>query len=166
MTLTLYLIRHAKSDWDDPLMEDFDRPLNDRGRQSASALGNWIANQPVQPEEVLCSAAARTQETWARIAPALPATPVKMMQALYHSGPLTLFEALHGATSPTVAMIAHNPGIAEFAEMLTDQPPADRRFFQYPTGATTVFTFEGTDWSDVAPGQGTITDFVVPRDLI
>ena len=60
----LILTRHAKSDWDDPLLADHDRPLNARGRRSARLLGDWLASRGYEPEEVLCSTAARCRQTW------------------------------------------------------------------------------------------------------
>ena len=56
----LILTRHAKSAWDDPTLEDFDRPLNDRGRRAARALGDFMASRGYEPEEVICSPARRT----------------------------------------------------------------------------------------------------------
>ena len=63
MTLRLVLIRHAKSSWDDFSIEDHDRQLNERGRRSAPAIGQWIADRGDIPTEVLCSDAKRTRET-------------------------------------------------------------------------------------------------------
>ena len=60
----LYLLRHAKSSWKDPTLEDFDRPLNKRGRSAAKTMGRHLHRNGLRPDLVLCSAARRTQETW------------------------------------------------------------------------------------------------------
>ena len=52
MTLRLILTRHAKSSWDDPLMSDHDRPLNERGKAAAADLGNWLASRGYVPDVV------------------------------------------------------------------------------------------------------------------
>lgn len=158
----LILTRHAKSSWDDPRMEDHDRPLNDRGRRSARELGDWMASRGYEPEEVLCSTALRTRETWERVAGApLEVRPVvRMEKRLYLADPATMLEVLRTATQPTVMMLGHNPGIAEFAAQLPARPPMDPDFRRYPTSATLVVDFQANSWADVQPGEGSVMDFV------
>lgn len=166
MTLTLTIIRHAKSAWGDPAIQDLARPLNDRGRRSADALGRWLAGRANPPTHALCSPATRTRETWERIAAALDTPTVDHLDALYGAGPDLLLAAIASAAARSLALVGHNPGIAAFADAMAWQRPNDSRFLRYPTGATTVLTFEAEGWDDVGPGTGKVTDFVVPRDLI
>lgn len=158
----LILTRHAKSAWDDPELADFERPLNDRGRRSALALGDWLASRGYEPEEVLCSAAQRTQETWAFVASApLEVRPlIRIEPGLYHASPEKMLAVLKTASQPTVMMLGHNPGIAEFAAMLPARVPLEPEFRRYPTCATLVVDFQIDDWSEVEPGQGSTMDFV------
>ncbi|NCU19845.1 hypothetical protein EOM89_03700 [Candidatus Falkowbacteria bacterium] len=102
----LILTRHAKSAWDDPLLADHDRPLNDRGRRAARELGDWLASRGYEPEEVLCSDALRTRETWDGVAAAvLEVRPVVRIEPrLYQAGPDVLMAALKAATAPTVLL--------------------------------------------------------------
>ena len=160
----LILTRHAKSDWDDPTLPDHDRPLNGRGRRSARALGDWLASRGYDPEEVLCSSSRRTQETWERVADAVFETrpDLRLEPALYHASPDLMLKVLQTATAPTVMMIGHNPGIAEFAGMLPARPPLDPQFRRYPTAATLVVDFQTNDWADVRPGDGSVRDFTRP----
>ena len=113
----LILTRHAKSAWDDPAMADHDRPLNSRGRRAALELGEWLHSRGYEPDEVLCSTAERTRETWARVAAApLEVTPgVAYVEALYHASPDVMLAVLQRATADCVMMIGHNPGISAFA---------------------------------------------------
>lgn len=162
----LILTRHAKSAWDDPMMADHDRPLNDRGKMAAADLGQWLASRGYVPGEVLCSDALRTRKTWSGIAPALPGTPVLALKpALYHAGPDVMLAVLKHASADTVMMIGHNPGIAEFAAKLVAAAPLNPEFARYPTGATTVIDFLALSWADVTYGSGTCTDFVIPREF-
>ncbi|WP_410217744.1 SixA phosphatase family protein [Paracoccus sp. (in: a-proteobacteria)] len=158
----LILTRHAKSAWDDPTLDDHDRPLNDRGRRSALALGDWMASRGYEPEEVLCSSSTRTQETWEVIASApLEVRPLMRIESsLYQAGTERLLAVLRTATQPTVMMLAHNPGISEFAAMLPARAPMDPDFRRYPTAATLVVDFQVDSWSDIQPGQGSVMDFV------
>jgi phosphohistidine phosphatase len=162
----LILTRHAKSSWDDPLVPDHDRPLNDRGKAAAADLGQWLASRGDVPDLVLCSDALRTRKTWSGIAPALPGTPIlDLKPALYHAGPDVMLAVLRHATGDCVMMIGHNPGIAEFAARLVGRPPANPEFARYPTGATLVVEFSSTDWATIGFGQGTVVDFVIPREI-
>lgn len=167
MTLTLILTRHAKSSWGDADLQDHARPLNKRGRASAKAIGRWIADHGITPQEVLCSDATRTRETWALVADKLIGAPTAQMKAeLYLSDPETMLSQLKAATEPRVMMVAHNPGSAYMARRLAQEPHPHPKFHHYPTAATSVITFPADRWSEVTWGSGTVTDFVVPRELI
>jgi len=166
MTLRLILTRHAKSSWGDALLDDHDRPLNDRGRRSATTIGRWLAMQDYLPDLVLSSDAARTRETWALMSEAMATRPdVVWSRDLYLAPAGTMMRVLQAANATTVMMLGHNPGIAGFAAMLAKYPAAHPRFRDYPTGATTVMTFGGGTFSQVDWGTGTIVDFVTPRDF-
>lgn len=167
MMKRLILTRHAKSSWDDPTMSDHDRPLNPRGRAAAADLGGWLASRGDLPQEVLCSDALRTRQTWEGIAPALPDAPEATLKpALYHAGPDVMLAVLRHATAETVMMIGHNPGIAEFAARLVAQAPANAEFSRYPTGATLVVSFEIANWKDLDWHQGSVRDFIVPKEIV
>lgn len=157
----LILTRHAKSSWDDPAQSDQDRPLNERGVRSARALGDWLASRGYEPEEVLCSTAERTRETWAGIAlAALEVLPnIRYEPGLYQASAEKMLEVLRTATAPTVMMIGHNPGIAALAAMLPARPPLDPDFRRYPTAATLVVDFQIDTWSELRPGEGSVMDF-------
>jgi phosphohistidine phosphatase len=162
----LILTRHAKSSWDDPLMSDHDRPLNERGKAAAADLGQWLASRGYAPQEVLCSDALRTRKTYSGIAPALPGTPVlELKPALYHAGPDVMLAVLRHATADTVMIIGHNPGIADFAARLVAHPPLNPDFARYPTGATLVVDFMVENWAEVGFGMGATVDFIIPREM-
>ncbi len=158
----LILTRHAKSSWDDPAQDDHDRPLNSRGRRSARELGDWLASRGYEPEEVLCSTAARTRETWDTVfAAPLEVRPlVRDEPGLYHASPDQMLTLLRTASAPTVMLVGHNPGIAELAEILPARAPVDPEFRRYPTAATLVVDFQIDNWSELKPGQGSVLDFV------
>lgn len=158
----LILLRHAKSSWVNPDVEDFDRPLNKRGKRSAKALGKWIRSNPWQPDEILCSAARRARETCEGLK--LPVG-ADLRQDLYHAEPGTMLEVLRNANGKTVLMIGHNPGIAAFAHLLAETPPDHPRFTDYPTGALLVLGFDTKNWAKVSPHSGVVETFVTPHDL-
>ncbi len=166
MTLRLILTRHAKSDWDNPLDTDHQRPLNPRGKRSAPLIGCWLAEQGYLPQEALISDATRTHETWALLSAELPTpVPAQFERALYLAGPDLMLRCLASAQTKSVIMIGHNPGIATLAEMLLATPVTHPGFARYPTCATLVAEFDAENWSDLTPGTGRALDFIVPREL-
>jgi len=163
MTRTLILTRHAKSAWDNPDMSDHDRPLNGRGRRSAVALGNWLRDNGLTPDQVLCSSARRTKETYERMG---FDAPVEFTDNLYLVTANQILRELSGATGDTVLLLGHSPGIGQFAAEILGEPPDHPKFDAYPTGATLVARFDIDDWSKIAWRGGDLVDFVVPRELL
>lgn len=166
MTLTLILTRHAKSAWDDPSLDDFERPLNGRGRSCALKIGKWLVAQGYLPDTVLVSGARRTVETWSRMTPVMPSTAtMESVPALYLASADIILNVLRNRKSPVIMLIAHNPGIAEFAARIIGNPPDHEKFQKYPTGATSIIEFDVDSWTDIAWGTGRLIDFQVARDL-
>ena len=162
--LRLILMRHAKSDWDNPDLYDFKRPLNKRGRASAEALGQWLRDRAYLPDEVLCSSSVRTTETLRQLK-LDPQTKTEMVRTLYHAGAQSMLEVLREASGSVVLMIGHNPGICALANALLREPATHERLSDYPTGATLVCDFDVTAWAEVDWHSADYVDFVVPREL-
>jgi phosphohistidine phosphatase len=147
----LYLLRHAKSSWDDPELADHERPLSARGRRAADAIGAHMREHGIEPQLVLCSSATRTRETLARIGlsgeiePGLYGASASELLARVRELPPSL---------ESVLLIGHNPGIHDVALALTGAPG------KYPTGA--LATIELAGWT---AGSGRMIDFVRPREL-
>lgn len=163
MTRTLILMRHAKSSWDHPTLMDHDRPLNARGKASAHAMGDWLRRKGHVPEAAISSTSERTGQTFLRLAFDVP---VRFSRALYHAGAETMMAVLKEQTEQTVLMLGHNPGIADFAERLVEQPPEHPRFLDYPTCATTIIRFDVDSWPEADWGGGLVVDFAVPREVM
>ena len=164
MTLTLILVRHAKSDHGGGL-PDHDRPLNARGRRDAPRIGAWLAGGGYLPERVLCSTATRARQTLDGLREGGMDAPADHEGKLYHAAPDTLRWALAGRPERALMIVAHNPGIGLLAAELARRAPDHPRFADYPTCATTVLRFEAEDWADAVNGTGTAAAFTVPRDL-
>lgn len=166
MTLRLILTRHTKSDWDNPLDTDHQRPLNPRGTRAAPALGAWLTARGHVPSEALVSDATRTRQTWALMSPSFGAdVSVRFERALYLAGPDMLLRVIATARAPVVMVLAHNPGIGELAALLAPVAPEHDGFRRYPTGATTVLEFDTDDWTKLPRKAARLVDFIVPRDL-
>lgn len=162
MTHRLILIRHAKSGWDDPMADDHARVLTKRGRHAAQAIGRWLSQNAYVPDVILVSDAARTVETLRYLNDGLGQTPSATLHpSLYHASPDTILDLAKQRKETTIAVIAHNPGIAMAAYGLVQERPDHQRFSDYPTCATTVIDFDTT----IQLRAGLCTAFVVPADL-
>lgn len=166
------LLRHAKSSWDDPDLDDHDRPLNERGRRAAPVSAAWLAGRGHRPDTVLCSSAERARETFALAREALGNPPEpEPERGLYHAMPARMRDrlaALDGACEVAM-LIGHEPGIGALTRKLSDgraRPRCARAFQHFPTAAAAVLEFDIADWSALAYGIGRFVDFAVPRELI
>lgn len=162
MTLRLILMRHAKSSWDIPALDDHARPLNARGDKSARALGDWLRQKSYLPDTALSSDSARTRATMAGLALDCP---VRFTPRLYHADPMTMLMELRRSTGQSVLMIGHNPGIGVFADRILVTRPRHPRFADYPTCATLVAEFPQEKWAEVEFTTAAHIDFVIPREL-
>lgn len=161
MSKTLILMRHAKSSWGTPALDDHDRPLSKRGRRSATALGEWMHTKGWLPDQVLSSSSVRTRETFAGLG---FITPVHFTDDLFHAEPTKIRRVLATATGQTVLLLGHNPGIAELAEQLVETTPDHPKFHDYPSGATLIIRFDIEQWDHLQTGD--VLDFTTPRDLM
>jgi len=170
---TLYLMRHAKSDWQDPSQEDFDRPLNARGRRAAPAMGAFLGAELGRPDHVLCSAAKRAVLTWELIEPELGAgIPVTWSDDLYMASPSALLKAIIALAPPdagTLLVIGHNPGLeglaADLAGPGSDPKARSRLKAKFSTAAVAALAFDVPAWTELRPGHGRLRRFVRPKDL-
>jgi phosphohistidine phosphatase len=156
----LYLLRHAKSSWEEPGLSDHDRPLAPRGRRAAKAIGRHLRDHGIEPELVLCSSAVRARQTLERIG-----LEGRIEPELYGAGAEELLARLHAvpASVRSVMLIGHNPDLQELALLLASD--ARELEAKFPTGALATLTFGGHDWGALGPGTAELSGFVRPRDL-
>ncbi|HMN36257.1 MAG TPA: histidine phosphatase family protein [Hyphomicrobium sp.] len=169
--LTLAILRHAKSDWDAPADDDFDRPLNSRGLKAAPQAGRMIADLGLKPSLILCSSAKRTRETLDLALPEMklpPHTEIVTDDKLYLANFITLIEVLRDTRDVhrCVLMIGHNPGLHEFAIALAgsgDSAALTAMQDAFPTAALAIMEIRRTRWRDVRSGDGRLQAFWTPK---
>jgi phosphohistidine phosphatase len=169
---TLYLLRHAKSEWGNPALDDHDRPLNARGERAAAVMGVHFAQQDYQPSLVLCSSARRTRQTLDSLLPHLPGPPELVIEEgiyLASCGQLlTRVQEIDDGQSQ-VLLIGHNPGIADLARTLAgsgERASLRRLSARFPTAASAACGFDLQRWRDLAPGSGHLLAYATPKDLV
>ncbi len=158
----LWLLRHAKSSWEEAGLTDHDRPLSPRGRKAAKRLRRWARDNAVRPELVLCSTALRARSTIDRIVDGLGSPEVLFEGGLYQATPVELLERLRRVPDriETLLVVGHNPELQELAGLVA--PPGPDAL---PTGALAELALGIEDWADLAPACGELTRLVVPRSL-
>ena len=171
---TIFLLRHAKSSWSDPSTDDFERPLNERGKRNAAQIGTYLAENSILPDVILCSPAARAQETLSLIRPYLPENQTFMVNnELYLASAVTILNFIEQVkeTASSVMIIAHNPGLHELALNLAGRknigvsPLLNRVMQKYPTGALALAICETQNWANLTQNPSSLVDFVCPEDL-
>lgn len=164
----LGLLRHAKSDWDDMSLRDFDRGLNSRGRKGAALMGDHIRDQGGKWDLILASPAERVKRTLEASGLDMPA---QFDEQAYLADSATLMQLLAATedSAGAVLMMGHNPGLQELALDLVAPEAEDALFNEvmqkYPTAAFAVLELDIENWADVAAGCGKLVHFARPRDL-
>jgi phosphohistidine phosphatase len=165
----VYLLRHAKSSWNDSSLPDRDRPLAKRGKRAAKAVAGHIEAEGIRPDLVLCSPARRTRETFERVQAALgDGVEARFDDALYGATEADLFARLRGlpAEVGSVMLVGHNPGLEDLALVLASKGAERARMEEkYPTAALATIDLPGDDWGAIERGSGELVAYVRPRDL-
>lgn len=161
----LYVLRHAKSSWATPGEADFDRPLNERGLADATRMGEWLKKLKFCPQHVAVSTANRTRQTAALLLKALecPDADVHYLDSLYHAFPAQI-TAVVRAFPPSVQtgmVVAHNPGITEFVNSVSDQFRVDNM----PTCCIAGIRIAADDWRQYAGAEKEVFLFEYPKKL-
>jgi len=166
---TLWLLRHAKSSWDRPGLDDRERPLAPRGVRAAALMGAFIETEGIRPDLVVCSSALRTRQTLAAILPTLgPELEVSIEPKVYTFDAEELLQRIRSipADIGSAMLVGHNPACQELALMVSAagarREELERKF---PTGAMVEIDLPLATWTDVGVGTGEILRFVTPREL-
>ncbi|MWB98004.1 SixA phosphatase family protein [Agromyces seonyuensis] len=158
---TLFLVRHAKSDWGDPGLADHDRPLDARGQRDAPAMGLRLAERHVRPDVILTSTALRARTTAAAIAGALGLDGLVVeKRSLYGASSRGILSVAAGLPSEaeSAMLVGHNPGMSEAVSELCGE------WLELPTCAVAELVLDVGDWAEVVEGTGELARLSVPGD--
>jgi phosphohistidine phosphatase len=166
---TLFLLRHAKSSWDDPTLDDHDRPLSARGQKVAPLIGDYMHQQGWRPQVILCSTARRTVDTLMLMRPYLGLrVPVMIEPGLYHAEADTLMARLKalGNDIETALLVGHNPGLEDMLALVADASLSEVPLPEkYPTGGLAVLNGPATGWRSLGAQWARLAVFVEPKSL-
>ena len=158
----LFLLRHAKSSWDNAALADFDRPLSKRGISNAILLSEYIQKHNITFDLVLSSPSERTQSTLDLVLSSLdyfPTTTLK--ESIYHASPSSLTQLIkeQGNEINNLLVIGHNPGLHILTEQLTNQS-----IVKFPTCAFAKIT-NFNHWRDIDTGILNLESLITPKEL-
>jgi phosphohistidine phosphatase len=166
----LYLLRHGDAGLGGPALDDHDRPLNPAGQGAVLAIGRHMAELAMRLDQVLCSTALRTRQTWEGIARCLDNPPeAEYLSALYLSGAVALQQRIRALpeAAETVMIIGHNPGLHEAAVFYCgagDDVVVSQLHLNFPPAALAVLHFQDP-WAKLSGQTGRLQKFVGPPDL-
>jgi len=168
----LILLRHAKADWAENGLDDFDRPLSKDGRGECLQLAPWLIENDLVPDHVLVSPALRTRQTWELVGDNLPGAPSQdLHEDIYLAAPGTLLTRIGALPDSigTVLVVAHNPGLEVLARMLAGPSPDDAAMrdmmLGYPTAGLAKFTIDTDRWEQISVASTRLDVFVRPQAL-
>jgi phosphohistidine phosphatase len=165
---TLYVLRHAKSSWDEPALADHERPLAPRGRRAAKAIAGHISREHIEPGVVLCSSAVRAVQTLDLLRAALGSdATVTVEDELYGATADELVERVRRLPDDVASamLIGHNPCLERLVLTLASSGAELKRVEKkFPTAALATLMFDAT-WNRLAAGEAVLAAYVVPKDL-
>lgn len=159
---TLFLLRHAKSSWDNFGLDDFDRPLNDRGLKAAPFMGKTMRDRNLLPELIVSSPAKRAKQTAGLVKDSAQiAGEIEFEEGIYAASTSELLEIASGLDDKNgkIMLVGHNPGFENLVRVLTGN------YETMPTAALAVIDLEIESWSEIAPGKGNLRELLRPKEL-
>ncbi len=160
---TLLLLRHAKSSWASPELDDHDRPLNPRGQRTAPLMGKFAAQQGLLPDLIVSSTARRAQETTRLFVDESQFQgEVRFDEQIYLADVSTLISVLNDLpeSANSVMLVGHNPGFEELVELLADHSGP------FPTAALARIDLPVESWQQIGrETSGDLQDLYRPREL-
>lgn len=158
---TLLVLRHGKSSWADPALDDHDRPLKGRGRRGATSIGKQLREAGLLPDLALSSTARRARSTARRCLAASGAeTPLQVTRELYGSGAARHREEIArraGDEHATVLVVGHNPDLEDLVAGLTGEP------VRLKTAFLAEISLDIDSWADLATARGRLGRLLRPQ---
>ncbi len=158
---TLFVLRHAKSSWENPDWSDFERPLNSRGLDAARFIGELIYERNLHPQIIVSSPAKRATQTAVLVKEiAEISKPVKFDERIYEASPLTLFNLIREFDEKyeSVLIVGHNPGFENLVRMLTGEAVS------MPTAALAKINLSIENWHDLETVANELEFLIRPKE--
>jgi phosphohistidine phosphatase len=159
---TIYIVRHAKSSWSNPNLDDFDRPLNERGLRNAPEMGKRMAHKQIAPDLIITSPAKRALQTAQMIADALnyPTAKLHTDYRLYHAGVSDALEVIRETDNgiSTLMLFGHNPGLTDLVNYLSGSD-----IYNVPTCGVASIETDVDTWREFGEYPGSLLYYDYPK---
>jgi len=158
---TLFVLRHAKSSWENPDWSDFERPLNSRGLDAARFIGSLIFERNLQPQLIVSSPAKRAKQTAVLVKEiAEVSKPVKFDERIYEASPLALFNLIREFDEKfeSVLIVGHNPGFENLVRTLTGEAVS------MPTAALAKINLTIENWHELEANSNELEFLIRPKE--
>ena len=160
----LTIIRHAKSSWENPELDDLVRPLNERGRQSIKIIGNYLREHKIKPDLVITSPATRALQTAIGISEILnyPKESLNIKQDIYFGTSSAILSVLENMDDifKDVFLFGHEPLLSSLIEILTG-----KNIDKFPTCAVCRISLDITKWKNLKLKNSKCEFYVNPKIL-
>jgi len=154
----LFLVRHAKSSWDDPSLSDFDRPLNDRGLYDAPLIANELKKRNIEPDCIISSPANRAKTTAKIIAKTLGVKDIDFKDSIYESSDFNLMMIIKELDDSikSAMLVGHNPALTMLVNKLSS-------FTLDNLKTCGVVSLKLDSWQDLTPYQAKLNFYIYPK---
>lgn len=162
----IFLLRHAKSSWDDYSLRDFDRPLAKRGVKAAKRMGVFFRNQKIEALQIISSTAKRAKQTTELFCNSadIKSENIEWSETLYYGGAqdyLKQIRYLNDESLKSVLLVGHNPMMESTASLLIDE--SQESTFIMPTAALLMFSSDAYNWGDITAGSCELKWMITPK---
>jgi phosphohistidine phosphatase len=160
----LFIVRHAKSSWDFPELDDYERPLNKRGKRDAPEMGRRLLQRQIRPDGMIASPAKRAADTSKLIANEISFSiaEIKKEPMFYHASNISMISVLRsiGKDIDTLMIFGHNPGLTDLVNFLSGT-----NIFNIPTCGIAEIEFDVSSWAEIEKDAGELKSFDYPKKL-
>lgn len=165
----LYLLRHAKASHPAGL-DDKNRPLSPQGRQTCIAMAEYLTQNDIAPDLILCSDSLRTKQTAEGVFQHNNNLNIEYNKKLYLATPGEIIKEINKTQENvnSIMVIAHNPGIQQICSILASSGDAEILKSiknDYPTCALAEFSLNIVSWKSIEPRVGKLENFVIAKEL-
>ena len=158
----LFIVRHAKSSWDSLELDDYDRPLNKRGKKNAPEMGMRLAKRLVKPDMIITSSAKRAAATARRIAEEIsfPVKNINKESQFYHGSVGDMISIMQGVSSDvnTLMVFGHNPTLTDLTNYLSGSD-----IYNIPTCGVAEMEFDVSSWDKIGKKSASLISFDYPK---
>ena len=165
MSITLYIVRHAKAEDRAMFMADHDRQLTSQGVMAAARIGHYLREKAILPDIIISSTAPRAKDTAKVVAEQIgyDSAQIRLDELLFDGGPKAYLAALNALpdTTQTAMIVGHNPDVSYLAEFLTHQSIGSMS-----KGAVIAVTFDNLTWAEVSGRTGNVAFEIEPKKLL